>query len=58
VRRKLKSPVWDEFERVLVGGKMKAECQWCHNKLVGETRDGTSHLRAFGDMGCPVLLMN
>ncbi|KAM0841860.1 hypothetical protein ACQ4PT_058742 [Festuca glaucescens] len=46
VRRKLKSPVWDEFERVLVGGKMKAECQWCHNKLVGETKDGTSHLRA------------
>ncbi|KAM0870527.1 hypothetical protein ACQ4PT_039950 [Festuca glaucescens] len=46
VRRKLKSAVWDEFERVLIDGKMKAGCQWCHNKLVGETKDGTSHLRA------------
>ncbi|KAM0923387.1 hypothetical protein ACQ4PT_005571 [Festuca glaucescens] len=46
VRRKLKSAVWDEFERVLIDGEMKAKCQWCHSKLVGETKDGTSHLRA------------
>lgn len=45
-RRKLKSVVWDEFDRVLLDGKMKAVCQWCHNKLGGETRDGTSHLHA------------
>ena len=46
VKRKLKSKVWDEFERVLVGGKWKAECEWCHSNLVGETKDGTSHLHA------------
>jgi hypothetical protein len=46
VRRKLKSVVWDEFQRVLFNGKWKAECQWCHNKLGGETKDGTSHLHA------------
>ena len=46
VKRKLKSKVWDEFERVLVGKKWKAECEWCHSKLGGETKDGTSHLHA------------
>jgi len=45
VKRKLKSKVWDEFERVVVGGKWKAECEWCHSKLGGETKDGTSHLQ-------------
>ena len=35
VKRKLKSKVWDEFERVLVNGKWKAEYEWCHSKLGG-----------------------
>lgn len=33
-----------EFNRVLIGGKWKADCMWCHSKLRGETRNGTKHL--------------
>ena len=46
VKRKTRSKVWDEFNRVSINGKWKAECQWCHNKLGGEPKDGTSHLHA------------
>jgi hypothetical protein len=28
-KRKLKSDVWLEFEQVTVGGKLKAQCNWC-----------------------------
>ena len=46
VKRKLKSKVWDEFERVLVGGKWKAECVWCHGLFCGDPKYGSSHLHA------------
>ncbi|TVU50271.1 hypothetical protein EJB05_01637, partial [Eragrostis curvula] len=44
-KRKLKSDVWLEFERVLVAGKLKAKCSWCQKLLSGTGTSGTSHLR-------------
>jgi hypothetical protein len=44
-KRKRKSEAWLDFEEVVVGGKVKAECNWCKNLLVGSSRDGTNHLR-------------
>jgi hypothetical protein len=45
-KRKLKSDVWLEFEKVTVSGKVKAECKWCKKHLAGGGRDGTTHLRS------------
>lgn len=42
--KKKKSKIWDEFTEKTVGGKPKAECDWCHKLLSAETRNGTSHL--------------
>lgn len=44
-KRKLKSVVWQEFDRVKVNGVWKAKCMWCKKLLGGETRNGTNHLR-------------
>lgn len=43
-RKRLKSVVWNEFKRVQVHGRWKAECVWCRTKLGGETKNGTTHL--------------
>jgi hypothetical protein len=43
-KRKLKSDVWLEFEQVTVGGKLKAECNWCKKHFVGDSKSGTTHL--------------
>ena len=43
-KRKLKSDVWQDFERVCVGGTWKAKCNWCHKTLSAVCRNGTSHL--------------
>uniref|UniRef100_A0A0A9C7W5 BED-type domain-containing protein n=1 Tax=Arundo donax TaxID=35708 RepID=A0A0A9C7W5_ARUDO len=40
-KRKLKSAVWDEFERV---DNWKAKCIWCHKVLSACTKNGTRHL--------------
>ena len=45
-KRKLKSDVWLEFEQVTVGGKLKAECNWCKKHFVGDSKSGTTHLRS------------
>lgn len=38
--------MWLEFEQVTVGGKLKAECNWCKKLFVGDSRSGTTHLRS------------
>jgi hypothetical protein len=43
-KRKLKSAVWNEYKRLQVNGKWKAECVWCRTRLGGETKNGTTHL--------------
>jgi hypothetical protein len=45
-KRKLKSDVWLEFEQVTVGGKLKAECNWCKKHFVGDSKSDTTHLRS------------
>jgi hypothetical protein len=45
-KRKLKSDVWLEFEQVTVGGKLKAQCNWCKKQLVGDSKAVTTHLRS------------
>ncbi|RCV07200.1 hypothetical protein SETIT_1G225700v2 [Setaria italica] len=42
-KRKLKSEVWKEFDRIKLNGNWKAKCIWC-KKMLGETRNGTNHL--------------
>jgi hypothetical protein len=44
-KRKLKSEVWLEFDRVQLNGVWKAKCQWCKKLLGGDTRNGTKHLK-------------
>ncbi|KAJ0091752.1 hypothetical protein Patl1_13598 [Pistacia atlantica] len=36
--------VWLHFKKVLVDGKEKAECNYCHQQLVSHSKNGTSHL--------------
>jgi hypothetical protein len=43
-KSKLKSDVWLEFEQVTVGGKLKAECNWCNKHFVGDSKSGTTHV--------------
>jgi hypothetical protein len=42
-KRKLKS---DVCEQVTLGGKLKAECNWCKKHFVGDSKSGTTHLRS------------
>ena len=41
---KLKSVVWEHFEKIKVDGKYKAKCNYCKKLLGGETKNGTKHL--------------
>ena len=43
-KRKLKSPVWDEFKRVKTGDDWFAICMWCHQRLKACSKNGTKHL--------------
>ncbi|XP_072078898.1 zinc finger BED domain-containing protein RICESLEEPER 2-like [Arachis hypogaea] len=44
-KRKLTSEVWNHFKIVEFKGKLKAECNYCKSKLLGDPKQGTSHLR-------------
>ncbi|KAF8697171.1 hypothetical protein HU200_036169 [Digitaria exilis] len=43
-KRRLKSDVWNDFDKIEVGGIQKAECKWCKKHLSAVGRNGTSHL--------------
>jgi hypothetical protein len=43
-RRKLRSAVWNDFKIVKVRGEVKAQCNYCHKQLGGNSRNGTKHL--------------
>lgn len=43
-KRGLKSAAWKHFRREKIGDKWKAICKYCDKKLVGETKQGTTHL--------------
>ncbi|GJZ77219.1 dehydrogenase/reductase SDR family member 7 isoform X1 [Tanacetum coccineum] len=42
--KRLRSPVWEHFDKITVNGKQKAECHYCKNLLSGESSHGTRHL--------------
>jgi hypothetical protein len=44
-KTKLKSKVWDEFDRIEINGVWKAKCNWRKKLLGGNTKNGTNHLR-------------
>ncbi|KAJ1394060.1 Zinc finger, BED-type [Sesbania bispinosa] len=44
-RRKQTSDVWNHFKRQKIEGKWKAICNYCGSKLLGEAKQGTTHLR-------------
>ncbi|GJW87597.1 zinc finger BED domain-containing protein RICESLEEPER 2-like protein [Tanacetum coccineum] len=37
--------VWPPFDRKIINGELKVERKYCHKKLAGSSRSGTSHLR-------------
>lgn len=41
---KLRSSVWQHFNRLQVNGEWKAKCHYCFKLLGGNTRNGTKHL--------------
>ncbi|XP_020959234.1 zinc finger BED domain-containing protein DAYSLEEPER-like [Arachis ipaensis] len=44
-KRKLTSEVWNHFKIVEIKEKLKAECNYCKAKLLGDPKQDTSHLR-------------
>ncbi|WVZ87244.1 hypothetical protein U9M48_033914 [Paspalum notatum var. saurae] len=43
-KRRLTSPVWDDFEQVCIDGVWKAKCLHCKKKLSATSKNGTTHL--------------
>lgn len=43
--KKLRSEVWQEFKKMKVNGKEKAECIWCKKQLSATSKNGTNHLK-------------
>lgn len=44
-KRRRTSPMWQHFHEKMIGGKVKAICNYCGARLLGEACMGTSHLR-------------
>jgi hypothetical protein len=44
-KMKLKSPVWNEIERVKVEDEWKGRCRWCNKLLSASSKNGTNHLK-------------
>ena len=44
-KRKTTSDVWDHFTRKKVDGKFKAQCHHCSKLYLGDSSQGTTHLR-------------
>uniref|UniRef100_A0A2N9FGB2 BED-type domain-containing protein n=1 Tax=Fagus sylvatica TaxID=28930 RepID=A0A2N9FGB2_FAGSY len=53
-KRKRTSAVWNHFKLKTVEGKMKAQCNYCKKHLLGESKQGTNHLRTHLER-CPSL---
>ncbi|KAH7834034.1 hypothetical protein Vadar_012116 [Vaccinium darrowii] len=51
-KAKLRSVVWQHFDKVSVNGAEKAACMYCSKRLVGGSNSGTSHLSDHYDI-CP-----
>lgn len=44
-KRKLRSAVWTDFERICEDGQITATCKHCKKSLLGSSKSGTSHLK-------------
>ena len=44
-RRRLVSEVWNDFNKVEVGGKVRAICKHCCKDFSGSSKSGTTHLK-------------
>lgn len=44
-KRKLRSAVWNDFERICDDGQITATCKHCKKSLLGSSKSGTSHLK-------------
>lgn len=44
-KRKLKSVVWEHFKLQEINNEVKAVCNYCATKLVGQSKHGTNHLK-------------
>uniref|UniRef100_A0A2N9H5E2 BED-type domain-containing protein n=1 Tax=Fagus sylvatica TaxID=28930 RepID=A0A2N9H5E2_FAGSY len=53
-KRKRTSAVWNHFKLKKVEGKMKAQCNYCKKHLLGDSKQGTNHLRTHLER-CPSL---
>ncbi|CAL1413299.1 unnamed protein product [Linum trigynum] len=42
---KLKSHVWAHYTKIRLNGAVKAKCNYCKKLLVGESNNGTTHLK-------------
>ena len=42
-KRKLASTVWNDFEKVIVGGQSYDICKHCNSRLKAESKNGTKH---------------
>ncbi|XP_076890610.1 zinc finger BED domain-containing protein RICESLEEPER 1-like [Bidens hawaiensis] len=45
-KRKLTSPAWQHFTKMVVNGEQKAECNYCKTKLGVKRTNGTNHLHS------------
>ena len=50
IKRKKTSPAWDHFTLQKIDGKIKAVCNHCGRKLVGESSNGTKHFFTWKDV--------
>ncbi|CAK8575696.1 unnamed protein product [Lathyrus sativus] len=46
LKRKLTSEVWNHFKRQKIDGKLETICNYCGAKLLGVSKQGTSHLKS------------
>ncbi|KAL5708304.1 hypothetical protein ACHQM5_019113 [Ranunculus cassubicifolius] len=53
-KRRLTSPVWNDFERKEIDGIFWAYCKKCHRRLKAVSRSGTKHLHNHLNLHCPL----
>uniref|UniRef100_A0A803MY82 BED-type domain-containing protein n=1 Tax=Chenopodium quinoa TaxID=63459 RepID=A0A803MY82_CHEQI len=50
--KRLKSEVWNHFEKTTINGEAKARCLHCNHLFSGNSKNGTSHLKYHIELRC------
>uniref|UniRef100_A0A803MEP2 BED-type domain-containing protein n=1 Tax=Chenopodium quinoa TaxID=63459 RepID=A0A803MEP2_CHEQI len=50
--KRLKSEVWNHFEKTTINGEAKARCLHCNHLFSGNSKNGTSHLKDHIELRC------